>query len=263
MELPPILGLQSVQNSPRIAEVYRVVEDWEAFGAFCKYWLPKTSEEERTYFCLFGRRKYASDPATMPWLRDQSQLKRGVARHEDLMNKVAQLEVPLGTYICKGRAVPQECIVLYLHANPRSLWRATAGGIKMLADVVVHNNKDCNVHQAMLSELQRSKSRTIVVEFDIDMGDEAKDMDKLRDKLSVVLTATAGKCDVLRTRGGMHVFVRPQELEGTSREKTWHRELQMLSDQHGDLMMSVPGCVQGGIVPRWLYLAEPYPGSGL
>jgi hypothetical protein len=58
---------------------------------------------------------------------------------------------------------------------------------------------------------------------------------------------------IVETRGGYHVLVDPSTVE-ESFKKNWYQELakQPHTDQTGDQLIPIPGCVQGDFMPRFV-----------
>ena len=76
---------------------------------------------------------------------------------------------------------------------------------------------------------------------------------KLRLNTAQTITEIVGTEAVsfVETRGGLHCLIEPQKVVG---EKHWHKQITngLTIDQFGDLLMPVPGCCQGGFVPRFV-----------
>ncbi len=245
----------------RTTDVYHIIHHEAELLEYVEDWLPDHTDGEKFYGCLFARKKYSGDDRdSVPWMRDQSQLKRFTSDKKDLVTKIRQLETPIGSYVKEGHVIPEHALVLYLMPNPRNLWRSVLRGIKDLADVVVSDGRTCNPQQAVMSTMQRTPGTKHVVDFDIDIKESGEAYEPaLAAAVAKAREFTGGKCDILRTRGGVHVFVRPALMAGTGLETTWHRNMSTLADVCGDALMPVPGCIQGGFVPYWMYRgATPY-----
>jgi hypothetical protein len=221
-------------------ETYKVIHDVAALKAYIE-WLPELGPSEKYYGCLFARKKYCQ---SIPWPgSDKTQLKRFTATKENLLFKLRQLECPLGSFEIKGQAIPQDALALYLHVNPRDLWKATIKSIGQLAKVIECDGKTSNPHQEVLSEIQRSHGKKKYVVFDLDEKDQTK--------LRTIYETVDGHCEVMETRGGYHIFV-PTAKARDITDKRWYNKVAELCDVTGDNMSPVPGCVQGGFVPKML-----------
>ena len=221
---------------------YKVICDEKALKSFIDT-LPNSDVNERYYFCLFARKKYCRD---IKYIKsDKSQLARKVATKDRLFGKIQQMECKLGSYLQDEVDIPQEALALYINPNPRCMRKATLQLLKKLADVVGQDSPGFNPQAEAMSCIQRSCSRRLVTDFDIDTKEEGtleKVADILKDKSCY---------KVLESRGGYHVLVDtkavPQEAG-----KMWYPELRKMADVQGDCMHPVPGCTQGMFVPRFL-----------
>lgn len=219
---------------------YQIISDKEKLLAFID-WLPELKANEKFYCCLFARKKYCADEIKS---NDKTQLKRFLSNKTRLYQKIKQLEVPIGAYQLKDIAAPQQSLALYINPNPRNLKRATFDGIIKLTQLLKNDNNNFNPHAEMLSVIQKTVSRKIYLDFDVD----TKDFDFLQLKRIINLSCM----DIVETRGGYHLLVRLAEIEKPYK-KTFYQKISALGvDQTGDQLLPVPGCVQGGFVPRFI-----------
>lgn len=221
-------------------------------------WLPELRPNERYYLCLQARKKY------MPSLKssDKTQLKRFVSDKSKLLEKIRQLECPVGCYRTKeGLIIPDEAIALYITLNPRDMRKATFAAARAFIDLIekhdVQGDIDLNPHSEALTQIHKAKSRSVFVHFDIDRptgkpGDDSSvKSDLTTEQIYEKTTAAVGKeaVTIIETRGGAHVLIDPAKV--VCETKNWHpiivRELKC--DQVGDLMVPVVGCNQGGFIP--------------
>jgi len=222
-------------------EYYKIINDLEALKEFVN-WLPELKDNEQFYVCLFARKKYS---ATLKKAGDKTQLKRFTSTKERLIEKIKQLEIPVGGYTLKGDTVPQDALVLYIMPNPRCMRRATEEMAHKCIDLITSDASNFNLHAHAMSCIQKSKSRRskFVVDFDIDTKDI--DLTPLNDIIP--------ECSrtILETRGGYHILVRPDYVGDA---KLWHNKIRELFvvDQVGDQMIPVPGCIQGNFVPKFI-----------
>ena len=217
---------------------YKIIRDLELLKSFIN-WLPDLEKDEKFYCCLLGRRKLQPNLKS-----DKSQLKRFLVTKENLIQKIRQLECPLGSYFSGDVVVNQEALVLYINPNPRSMLKATQQTLKRGLDLLINGNKGYNIHAEAMSCIQRSKSRTFFIDFDID--DLLFNLEKLKDCINPEAYS------VLRTRGGFHILVEPKKIVDKF-QKTWHNSLSKFGvDQVGDLLIPAPGCTQGDFVPHFI-----------
>lgn len=223
-------------------ETYKIIHDPRLLEEYVK-WLPELEESELFYGSLFARKKYCGD---MPWPGgDKTQLKRFTAHKGNLIHKIRQMECPIGSYEIKGQSIPQEALALYLHINPRNLWKATIRSIGQLAKVVECDGRTSNPHQEVLSEIQKAHGKKKYVIFDLD--------EKNWDTLAQIIKIVDDHAEVMETRGGFHIFV-PTSKTNLITNKQWYKYVAEFCDVTGDSMSPVPGCVQGGFCPKMVTL---------
>lgn len=219
---------------------YQIITDKAKLLDFIE-WLPELEDNEKFYCTLFSRKKYSNDEIET---NDKTQLKRFLSDKDRLYNKIKQLEVEVGAYQLKNIAAPQESLALYINPNPRNLKRATYDGIIKFAELLKSDNNNFNPHAEIMSIIQRSLSRKVYLDFDIDT--KAFDFDKIPE---VINTSCL---QVVETRGGYHLLVHLSEIENQYRKTFYNQIIALGVDQTGDQLMPVPGCVQGGFTPSFV-----------
>ena len=225
---------------------YKIVSDKNKLISFID-WLPELEDNEKYYLSLFARKKYCQELIKS---NDKTQLKRFTSDKDRMLKKILQLEVPLGRWYLRDTLAPQQSLVLYINPNPRSMKKATQMMGKKCWDLMF--NKNYNLHAEAMSCIQRSKSRGIFVDFDID----EKNIDLDLDYLDAIVGT--GNYDVLDTRGGYHILVKPDLAtkfrEENGMNKNWYNDIKKTYpvDQTGDNMIPVAGCVQGGYIPKFI-----------
>ncbi|MGB0907122.1 MAG: hypothetical protein ACPGVT_06490 [Maricaulaceae bacterium] len=221
---------------------YTIIKDRSAFESFVA-WLPEIDENEAYYLTLLARKKYHESA-----LSDKSALKRFVATSKSyLVQKVNQLELPKGLYLNKaGNPIHEEALALYISVNPRDLKLAQKTLLKRLVDVALDPTNLQNPAALALSEIQKSKSRGVFVDFDFDINDV--EIPQTAEKIKSIIGKDAVK--FLRTRGGFHALVTPK-IAAQNGPKKWHQEISSLAgcDVVGDSLIPVPGSYQGGFTP--------------
>lgn len=230
---------------------YEIIKDEKLLKNFIE-WLPNLNDNECYYLCLFARSKYAKNDDgsnKFPHIKsDKSQLKRFIAsKKEFIFDKIKQLEVSFGSYKTKnGYDIPQESLALYINPNPRSQEKAMFTLMRRLIDIQQFKGINYNINAESLSAIQKSCSRKIFFDLDID-SDDAEIV--VRSKLDY--NKINKECvNILRTRGGVHVLI---ELDKISEDykKNWYKYMtsNFDIDIKGDNMIPVPGTYQGGFVP--------------
>lgn len=219
---------------------YQIILDEQKFRNFID-WLPDLEDNEKYYCSLFARKKYCRELIKS---NDKAQLRRFLSTKEQLFEKVKQLEVPLGAYRLGDRNAPQESLVLYINPNPRNLIRASYDGIIKLTELLKYQNQNFNPQAEIMSCIQRSQSRKLYLDFDID--DPEFDLRQLEGRINL------DAVDVMQTRGGYHILIRLDRVV-ESYQKTFYRALTELDvDQTGDQLLPLAGCTQGGFMPRFV-----------
>lgn len=225
---------------------YQIIADKDKLQEFIN-WLPELEENEKYYVSLFARKKYCKEKIMT---NDKTQLKRFTSDKKRLALKIRQLELPFGTYKLKEIDAPQESLALYISLNPRSMKKATEMMGKKCWDLI--NNQNYNLHSEALNCIQKSKSRTCYVDFDID----EKEVDLDKDWLNEVVGEN--NYVIVETRGGYHLLIEPEKAtefrQKKFQDKNWYQKIQEKYpvDQSGDQLIPVVGAFQGGFVPRFL-----------
>ena len=132
---------------------YTIITDLGKLMSFVHQILPDLEPHEKFYVCLFARNKYCKDVKHIS--SDKAQLKRFIATKENLIQKIQQLQIPVGRYVQKGQEVPQEALALYIQPNPRDMKRASVNLLVKLAQSIANNDPQPNCHQEALSQIQK------------------------------------------------------------------------------------------------------------
>lgn len=239
---------------------YEIIKDEKLLRDFID-WLPNLTDSEQYYLCLFARSKYCKEITHIK--SDKSQLKRFTSTKERMFDKIRQLECPLGSYkqYKAGKQetidIPQEALALYITPNPRDLWKATFNSTMKLLGCIRDTNILVNPHAEVMSEIQKAKGKTRLIDFDIDESDTGQEgtiMYTLRDiKNADIINWDA--VTILRTRGGAHLLVDPDKVDQKYKNK-FYQELSKFADQTGDQMIPVAGCTQGNFIPHFINVAK-------
>lgn len=222
---------------------HRIITDESRLQAFID-WLPELEPGEVFFVALFARKKYAPDSGLKS---DKGQLARLVTTKSRLRDRLRQLECPIGAYVRDQIVAPQESLVVYINPNPRSLEKAAKSSLIHLAELITKPYGGYDPHEEVLSEIQKSASRKIFVDFDFDAVELAPVLEKIRAAVNADATR------ILRTRGGFHVLIEPAKVDA-AHASTWYRTICELPgcDVRGDHLMPIPGCTQGGFTPEWV-----------
>lgn len=229
---------------------YKLIQDLDKLKTFIE-WLPELKEDEKFYVTLFARKKYCPEISA-----DKGMLKRVLSDKERLIDKIHQMEVQVGAYKFKGEPIPQKALALYITPNPRNMKEACFKVIKRAADLL-QRDKNFNIHSEVLNIIQKTPSKMIYLDFDID----SKNFDLSRIKDQINLSCVK----LLETRGGYHLLVKLEDIEDQYRKSFYNgiRDITLYYtdlgksswvDQVGDQLIPIPGCYQGGFVPQFIDL---------
>lgn len=233
---------------------YEIIKDEQKLKEFVD-WLPELEENECYYICLFARSKYVKNEDgsnKFPHIKtDKAQLKRVTVHKKSLLiDKIRQMECAFGSYKTKdGEDIPQEALALYITPNPRHQQKAMYQLMKRLIDMQIAKSSGFNIHAEAMSAIQKSKSRTVYIDFDFDKEDTSFEDIKIMVSNHINLDAVT----FLKTRGGFHILVSPEKVDSYHRNK-FYQGLNSIDeiDQSGDGMIPVPGCTQGNFIPHFL-----------
>jgi len=240
---------QEVRLEPVVPQMHQIITDLPLLEHFIHDVLPDLGPNERFYFTLMARKKYCTDPGLLKFTKsDRTQLRRFLSRKEDIVDKIRQLEIPVGNWKLKGTPAPQESLALYVTPNPRCMKKSAGLMMKKLVDFMVSDpSGNYHIHAEALSCVQRSKSYSAYVDFDVDSTNPGV--------IDVVSEQGLRGCSVIvSTRGGYHILVKPKEAGQVN--KHWHpnlitalREFDDGLDNVGDQLLPLPGTSQGGFTP--------------
>lgn len=224
---------------------YKIIQDQSELEKFIN-WLPTLEKNETYYVSLFARAKYDQSGLIKS---DKAQLKRFTSDKQRLLRKIKQLELEIGCYDIDGIPIPESVLALYIMPNPRSLWKAAAATTKRLVEIMAAGPEEMqsNPQSLALNSIQQSCSRKIWMDFDFD-GVELQDLQ------TQIKSYDLQQCThLIQTRGGFHALVDP--IRANMITKNWYQLLKSIPgcDISGDSLIPVPGCIQGGFVPKAIY----------
>lgn len=229
---------------------YKIIFDEDAVNEYLE-WLPDLEDNEHFMLTTFSRSKYL--PNTGIKSSDKTQLGRKTSRKKDILQKIRQMELPMGSWTINGIDAPEQSLVVYLGPNPRSQEKALWTLIRRLIDIAENNGaKGYNIAAEALSALQKSISRQVITIFDVDEK-EGIDLSKIYDFIPVDVAIDAVR--VVETRGGYHLHVKSKMLKNVGGvDKMWYMGLMNTFpvDASKPQFTAVPGCRQGDFVPKLL-----------
>lgn len=231
-----------------LKECYNIITDYSKLQSFIDSL--EDIEGHKYYVSLFARKKYGG---TEGLTSDKCQLKRFTCRKDQLLQKLRQLETPLGTYTFGDIVVNQQSLVVYISANPRDMHEAGLRTMEAFMKTIRNKEDIRNPHAEALSQIQISgKTRLFNVDLDFHEGFEPS-AEAIKVWLRGKVNEDAYK--LVRTRGGFHILVNLERLD-KSYKNLWYRSVQMgdfaftVDMKNGDGMLPIPGCTQGGFTPE-------------
>lgn len=243
--------------------VYRIINDYTELEKYVES-LPDLGEQYKYYISLFARKKYGG---TEGLTSDKCQLKRCVASKDRIIQKLKQMEVPVGAYTFQGKPgeseiiVNQASLVAYISANPRDMHKAAGATAKKLVTQIVDGQTVKNPQAEALSQIQvYGKKIWFNVDLDFKEGVQVVHESDIKIWLRGKVNEDAYK--LIRTKGGYHILVNLERID-KSYKKSWYNKLtlgetheEMLTPKpfdvdlkNGDGMLPIPGCVQSDFTP--------------
>lgn len=225
---------------------YELIHSYSALEEFINI-LPDEQDGEQFYITLFARKKYD----TMGLLRcDKNCIKRVTARKRDIIQKLEQLEVGVGSYTYDGVAIPEECLAVYITPNPRSFRLASVKLAKMLVGDLCDGVRVGNPYSEALNCLQTSSTNKVYFDIDVDFLKQ-EDLGRFREIISTFINLDC--LTFIRTRGGYHVLIKLAQI--SPEFKHWHQGFTKLKFDgvaimmNSDSLVPIVGCRQAGFTP--------------
>jgi len=183
---------------------------------------------------------------SFPNTRDSGQLARVASRKNDIKEKLRRWESTVGSYSRDGNVVPQDALAVYIGLNPRSLNKANRNLLVELATRIANGDLDFNPVSVALTEVHRATDRKFFVDFDFD------DAEPDNYDFEEVLPTECWK--ILKTRGGFHLIIELAKIKEMGIKSNWYKafaDMPKVDVKGTNNLTPVPGCTQGGFVPRF------------
>jgi hypothetical protein len=226
---------------------YKLINDREEFEKFLAA-MPDLGPNE-SYFVLMVARKKWNPVEGIP---SAVKLRRKSVKKEGIFRLVSQWETALGTYTTKeGLAIPLENLGVYMGYNTKSHYKACLELIRKSADAMYEESQDINVESMASDAIQKAEGTKNFVDIDVDVV-EGESREEIIDFIKGIVRPAM----IVNTSGGFHYLVRKSDLHLAP--KNWHplvRSHKFKSDINlmGKDLIPIPGCTQGGKVPRVLW----------
>jgi len=225
---------------------YQIIKDKDLLLDFIN-WLPNLLNNECYYVTLFARSKYDKSLHS-----DKQQLHRFTSTKEYLFEKIKKIECEVGSYYQNHVPINQQALAIYITVNPRSYEKAAKESLKRFAELITNPYSGYNPHQEVLSEIQKACSRKIYMDIDFDFSDDDSiEFNYILGKINEYINEDC--YTILKTRGGFHLLIKLDNIDNKYK-KSWYQNLTSISgaDVSGDVLIPIPGCIQGGFMPYFL-----------
>lgn len=221
---------------------YRIIVNEQALLDFID-WLPDLQPSEKIYVSLLARNKYLEDKTLLK--SDKVSLKRFSTKKEYLLDKLKQLEIPLGCYKQGDVEVPQTALSVYCTINPRCMEKATKQALIKFANVITAPYNGYDPNALVLSEIQQACSRRLYYDIDFDGVSVEDTVYKLKEFINLDCLT------ILKTRGGFHCLLEFAKLDKRY-EKSWYKNISKIegADISNVDLQPIVGCYQGGFSPE-------------
>ncbi|KPH13562.1 hypothetical protein [Chryseobacterium sp. ERMR1:04] len=225
---------------------YKIIYNEEKLQQFID-WLPDLLPNEQYYITLLARKKYNPETGLKA---DKAQLKRFTSTKERLLQKIKQLELPLGLYESGNLEISQDNLAIYITPNPRDLHKSSLILMKEISEKLIKNDNAINPNTLALNTIQTTTSRKIFFDLDIDFRIEnhQKAIGKFRTDIASCINYDC--LTFIKTNGGLHCLINVQNIE-TAHQKSWHQKVSQLTcneyevTMNGDNVLPIVGCIQG------------------
>jgi hypothetical protein len=225
---------------------YKIIYNEEKLHQFID-WLPDLLPNEQYYVALLARKKYNPETGLKA---DKAQLKRFTSTKERLLQKIKQLELPLGLYESGNIEVSQDNLAIYITPNPRDLHKSSLILMREISEKLIRNDNAINPHTLALNTIQTTTSRKIFFDLDIDFRIEnhQKAIEKFKSDISDCINSDC--LTFIKTNGGLHCLINLPDIKKEF-QKTWHQKISQLTcgeyevTMNGDNVLPIIGCIQG------------------
>ncbi|MCS3529570.1 hypothetical protein [Chryseobacterium sp. JUb7] len=225
---------------------YKIIYNEEKLHKFIE-WLPDLLPNEQYYVTLLARKKYNSKTGLKA---DKAQLKRFTSTKDRLLQKIRQLELPLGLYESGNTIISQDNLAIYISPNPRDLHKSSLFLLKEISEKLIKNDHAINPHALALNIIQTTTSRKIFFDLDIDfrIDNHQKAIEKFKSDISDCVNSDC--LTFIKTNGGLHCLINVSNIK-KEHQKSWYSKILQLTcneyevTMNGDNVLPIVGCIQG------------------
>lgn len=239
-----VMAQEKPENPAPNGTHYQIIKDLDEVNNFV-HWLPELVDNECYYIELFSRKKY---DRSIPNSKTCNLVRHIATSKDGIIRALRRMEVPVGTFHIRETVCTQQSLAAYISTSPRCRKKATYSLMKTLLDKIT-KDEEIYPHSAALTAIHRCRSRACFVTFDID-PEEVNEKEWMDIFVDIRELVGEEAFSAIRTRGGYHMLIEPTKV--VTALKDWHRVITTMlqCDQTGDILSPIPGCVQGGFVPK-------------
>ncbi len=242
-----------------------MIIDKNEFDSFVE-WLPSLKKDEVYFASLSARSKYLSPAERLEYSSGRTEMfsrftaydKTGLA----LLMKKLQATLLYRT-TRNGKSIPTKSLVTYINVNPSSMLQALttfkAEVDRMQLEYIKALESKKNIENVMpivraqktlLNCIQKSRSRKVIIDVDIDDKDIS-----VTEELCTFLLSQGVESKVIMTHGGYHVLIKRDELRANN-VNLWNEVSRLDKIAEGEVvinkngMVPVPGTLQSNHLVR-------------
>lgn len=252
-----------------------IVGDREILIDFLSHF-PALENDEVFFLSLSARNKYLTDEEreTFDLGRTEMFSRQTAYDHNGILMAIARMEADLAVRKTRnGSDIPHHCLVTYFNIHPSSTLDAYTA-FKAQLDHHYNETFKCALHGKtanyepflrsrthLMNHIQKSKSRRIYIDIDVDCSDEDLALDT-----TLVVSNDLFLCGIkhlrVQTQGGYHILVDREQLNAFNKSASKSSKINLHSDiveannmvkEHGgevvfnkNAMVPLPGTYQAG-----------------
>lgn len=241
---------------PQTKDCYSLILNEGRLDRFIKNDLKPLERNQAYFVAILARQKYSDIKLKQP----SSNVSRFLVYDKDsLKSEIKRREIELGRYTDQaGTPIPETALAVYIHPNPRDTRRGAFSFSSKLFSLLAADDepqesadllRPTSLLMTQIHKLASKKKNYLI--FDIDCIDHSNDISMIY----IINQTTDNRAKILKTSGGFHVLIDYTDLDNRAWLKAKRKglaELAKLSDQHGDIMIPIPGCRQGQFSPFFI-----------
>ena len=234
--------------------MYKIIHDIDEIDRFLDFLYKPLSDNEAYFISLSARNKYLTEQEREYYSLGRTEMyaKTIVYDKEDCIKKLYRFQCDdLGYTTRNGKTIPSKTMVCYANINPADMTKAY---LNFTARVAKEYPNVKNIHNWLMIEIQKSRSKKYWLDIDID----SENWETLQEVLSHMLVNIPHM--VIKTKSGCHMLVDMQKLKEENLGRQLHETAQRLTKElevgevviNKNEMVPIPGTYQAN-VPVTIY----------